>query len=345
MIGNPHGGRTIEREREGKRGIDFSANLNPLGPPEGVRTRWGELFRYVSLYPPLDPFFVSRLLERIYGFSWETLLPSGGATQGIYLLGRVLEGETVLIVEPCFSEYARAFRLGKKRVERFLVLSGEDPLPAMRRADIVVVGNPTNPMGDVEGFHLYRWAREEGIEATFLVDEAFQEFLGEETSLTCRIFEDHRLYLVRSLTKYYALAGLRGGFIVTHPDNVLRLLEHSEPWSVNAVLVKVLEILAEEDLSPFHEATRQWLCREKAFLEESFASLSFLDFYPSRANFYTLRIGEENERFFSFLEERGIFVRRLHDFFGLDRRFFRVAVRTHKDNERLLEVVKEFGEA
>lgn len=345
MIGNPHGGRTIEREKEGKRGIDFSANLNPLGPPEGVRKRWRELFWYVSLYPPLDPFFVSRLLGRIYGFSWETLFPSNGATQSIYLLGRLLEGETVLIMEPCFSEYARAFLLGKKRVEHFSVLSGEDPLPMMRRADVVVVGNPTNPIGDVGGFHLYRRAREEGIKATFLVDEVFQEFLREETSLVHKVLEDRGLYIVRSLTKYYALAGLRGGFIVTHPNNVLRLLEHFEPWSVNAVLVGVLEILAGEDLLSFHEATKQWLCEEKAFLEESFASLSFLDFYPSRANFYTLRMREKNERFFSFLEERGIFVRRLYDFFGLDRRFFRVAVRTREENEKFLEVVREVGGA
>uniref|UniRef100_A0A7V3YMG2 Aminotransferase class I/II-fold pyridoxal phosphate-dependent enzyme n=1 Tax=Candidatus Caldatribacterium californiense TaxID=1454726 RepID=A0A7V3YMG2_9BACT len=345
MSMNPHGGRVLEWLKEGKEGIDLSASLNPLGPPEVLRKRWLDLFPALSLYPPLDPRFVGRLLEAIYGFPQEALLPCNGATQGIYLLGRVLSGKTVVIVEPCFTEYARAFRLGGKEIRHLPVFpeSPLNPLEALRRADIVVLGNPGNPLGDTEGLSLYFRAREEGLSTVFVVDEAFQEFLGEETSLVFRVFFDRNLYIVRSLTKYFALAGLRGGFVVTHPENVTLLCDHLEPWSVNTVLVRALELLASEDLSPFREATRCWLLGEKAFLEREFSALPFLSFFPSRANFYTLWMEEEDPEFFAFLETRGIFVRRLGDFFGLDGRFFRVAVRTRKENERFLEVVKEYG--
>jgi threonine-phosphate decarboxylase len=345
MSMNPHGGRVLEWLREGKKGIDLSASLNPLGPPEVLRRRWLDLFPTLSLYPPLDPSFVGRLLEAIYGFPQEAILPCNGATQGIYLLGRVLSGKTVVIVEPCFTEYARAFRLGGKDIRHLPVFpeSPLNPLETLRGADIVVIGNPGNPLGDTEGLALYFRAREEGLSTVFVVDEAFQEFLGEETSLVFRVFSDRNLYIVRSLTKYFALAGLRGGFVVTHPENVAHLLDHLEPWSVNTVLVRVLELFTSEDLSPFREATRRWLLEEKAFLEREFSVLPFLSFFPSRANFYTLWMEEEDPEFFAFLETRGVFVRRLGDFFGLDGRYFRVAVRTRKENERFLEVVREYG--
>lgn len=342
---NPHGGRALEWLEEGKRGVDLSASINPLGPPECVRRFWGKLFSYVTFYPPLDPAFVGRLLGQIYGFPQEALLPCNGATQGIYLLGRVLPGEVVLIVEPCFTEYARAFELSGKRVERFSLFPEPqgDFLAYLERADIVVFGNPGNPLGDTKALRLYFSAREKGFSAIFVVDEAFQEFLGEETSLVPCVFSDRNLYVVRSLTKYFSLAGLRGGFIVTHPENIVRLVEHLEPWSMNSVLVGILRVLAESDLAPFHEATQRWLREEKSFLEDAFASFPFLGWYPSRVNFYTLWVDKEDSEFLAFLEARGIFVRNLEDFFGLDSRFFRVAVRTREENEKFLEAVRAYG--
>lgn len=335
----PHGGRTIERQKEG---LDLSASLNPLGPPEVLRKRWGELLSYVSLYPPLDPLFVSRYIGKIYSLPEATILPCNGATQGIYLLARCLPGETVAIVEPSFGEYRVAFALAGKRVLSWSIFP-ERQLGDPEDVDIVVLGNPGNPLGDVEALELYFEARQKGLTTIFVVDEAFQEFMDEATSLTKMVLEDRNLYVVRSLTKYFALAGLRGGFLVAHPENILRLAGYLEPWSVNTVLVRALEILAGEDLTSFREATRRWLREEKAFLEEAFREFSFLSFYPSRVNFYTLWVQEKDQELFAFLEERRIFVRNLADFVGLDGRFFRVAVRTREENERFLGVVREYG--
>lgn len=335
----PHGGRTIERQREG---LDLSASLNPLGPPEVLRKRWGELFPYVTLYPPLDPFFASQYIGKIYHLPEATILPCNGATQGIYLLARCLPGERVALVEPSFGEYRVAFALAGKRVLSWSIFP-ERRLGDPEDVDIVVFGNPGNPLGDTEALELYVAARQRGLATVFVVDEAFQEFMDEATSLSRMVLEDKCLYVVRSLTKYFTLAGLRGGFLVAHPENILRLAEYLEPWSVNTVLVRVLEILAEEDLTPFREATGRWLQEEKAFLERAFQELPFLSFYPSRVNFYTLWVQEEDRELFTLFEERGIFVRNLADFVGLDGRFFRIAVRTREENERFLEVVREYG--
>ncbi len=337
-----HGGRTIERWREGVEGLDLSASINPLGPPEPLRRRWEELFPYVALYPPLNPLFASRPIGSMYGFPESTILPCNGATQGIYLLARCLKGRKVAIVEPCFGEYRVAFVLAGKQVVSWSIFPRKQ-LGDPGSVDIIVFGNPGNPLGDTEALELYFLARERGIPVVFVVDEAFQEFMEERTSLAKHVLSDWNLYVVRSLTKYFALPGLRGGFLVTHPENVVRLAGYLEPWSVNTVLIRALEILAEEDLSPFREATRHWLTTEKAFLEEAFRGIPFLSFYPSLVNFYTLWVEEKDERFLAFLEKQGIFVRVLSDFVGLGRRFFRIAVRTREENARFLEAVWKYG--
>jgi threonine-phosphate decarboxylase len=349
MNDNPHGGRRIELEAAGKRVLlDVSANLNPWGPPEVLRQRWGELFRLVELYPPLSLSFYRERMAKISGFSPRCLLPCNGATQGIYLLSRVLGVERVLILEPLFTEYARAFTVAGKQVFRFSLFPGYDRRDLWRyieqeKIQAVVLGNPSNPLGDTEGALLYERLRKENPGLIFIIDEAFQEFMGEETSLYERLSGDPRLYLVRSLTKYYALAGLRGGFILTHPANLASLERHLEPWSMNGILAGALEILSREDLSGFHRNTWENLRQEKIFLEEAFRRWEgIFTLFPSRVNFYTLRIHRSQEEFFAFLEEEGVVVRRLTEFFALGEDFFRIAVRRREENQILVEVVERF---
>ncbi len=341
----------MELEREGKTPfLDLSVNLNPWGPPAIVRKRWAELYRYVGFYPPLRLSFYQEAIAKLYSFSSQWILPTNGATQGIYLLGRILPVERVLIVEPCFTEYRRAFLLGGKRIIPFLAFPSLDPermeaLLTQERIEAVVFGNPSNPLGRADEVSLYHSLRrkEGGERLVFIVDEAFQEFMGEETSLVPWVERDTRLYVIRSLTKYYALPGLRGGFIVTHPANVRALEEQVEPWSINSLLAQILLLLGEEDFSSFHRETAEKLKEEKRFLEKAFSAWSsFWDFFPSLVNFYTLRSRDRGEDFFSFLSARKVVVRRLGDFLGLGEQFFRIAVRTRRENQIFLEVVEEF---
>ncbi|MGC8777689.1 MAG: aminotransferase class I/II-fold pyridoxal phosphate-dependent enzyme, partial [Candidatus Caldatribacteriaceae bacterium] len=292
MNANPHGGRRIELQQSGKQVLlDLSASINPFGPPEVLRRRWGELWSFVKDYPPLDFGFYQERIARIYGFSPSMIVPCNGATQGIYLLSRVLPVKRVLILEPLFTEYARAFALAGKEIFHLVLSPGcpfEELVGTLKREciDAVVLGNPSNPLGDTEGVEIYHRLREvPHFEALFvIVDEAFQEFLGEETSVSPYLPRDPRLYLVRSLTKYYALPGLRGGFLLADAANAAHLLPHLEPWSVNGVLAGALDMLSKEDLSTFHEFTRENLSREKEFLEVNLKQWAFLEYFPSRAN-------------------------------------------------------------
>lgn len=351
MIPGSHGGRRIELERSGvKIRADFSASINPWGPPEVLKERWGELLRLVETYPPLDLAFYRRPMAALYGYDPDSILPCNGATQGIYLLSRVLTAKRVLVLEPLFTEYARAFTLFGKAVFHFPLFPTfeRDHLVEViqdKRIEALVLGNPSNPLGEVGGVSLYRYLREVGFsDLTVIVDEAFQEFMGEETSLAKAVVEDRNLYLVRSLTKYYAIPGLRGGFVLSHPENVALLERHLEPWSCNGVLWGALEVLSTADLSSFHGLTRENLRREKDFLEAQFRRFSpILEWYPSRVNFYTFQVTEKPGDFVRCLGGEGILVRSLAEFVGLGEGFFRLAVRRREENELFFEVVEKFA--
>ncbi len=347
----PHGGRVLEYTDKGKSLVDFSANINPWGPPLVLQEAWDDLFRYVSVYPPLNIDYHRRLLASLYNIPAGVILPCNGASQGIYLLARELPLQRVAICEPMFTEYARAFSRQGREVIHHFHFPGSDParffdLLFRQRYDAIVAGNPGNPAGTT--FPEWLWedlverCDEEG--SWLLVDEAFQEFMGEETSLSSHVLERKKLVVIRSLTKYYSLAGLRGGFLVAHPDLVRNIEGALEPWSVNALLSKALDLLASADLSFFHRTTREKLAEEKAFLEQGMEKPGILErLCSSKVNFYLARLKNENQGFFDFLKERGIVIRDCSDFYGLsDGNWFRFAVRARRENHLLLEAVKEY---
>jgi len=345
-----HGGRLFEeKEKQGSLFLDFSASINPWGPPSVLHKNWSSMWRWVSTYPPLDIELFQKWIAQISGFSGETILPCNGATQGIYLLGRILEGKKVTIIEPCFTEYSLAFRLGGKEIEHFFYLGDEETEESLKllfatRPDILIMGNPTNPLGNPypEGFlkAVWEYVLEKGI--FLVVDEVFQEFMNEETSFSGKIADYRRLFVVRSLTKYFSIPGLRGGFLLTHPSNVHSLKEHIEPWSVNAVLASALKILSESDLSVFRETTMKNLKKEKEYLEERWKAFSdVVLLYPSRVNFYMFRVLDSKADLYSFFYQRGMLIRSLSDFWGLDRNFYRISLRTHSENRRFLGALEE----
>jgi threonine-phosphate decarboxylase len=343
-----HGGRLMEMDQGGFCPLDFSVNLNPWGPPSILREQWSSWFRYVSLYPPLSWSYYQHRLARLYGFPEENILPLNGATQGIYCLARCHPARKAVVLEPCFTEYTRALTIAGKEVVHFWCVSEEQFSQLLSLLDrempgLVVMGNPGNPLGiclpDKMRCALYQWCRERN--STLVVDEAFQEFIQEKTSFFQWITDDESLIVVRSLTKYYALAGLRGGFLLGGPSLLKSWLSTLEPWNINSLFAVTLDLLANSDLSDYHTQTRQRLMAEKDYLEDSWKQFrDFFELLPSQVNFYTVKIMKgDPARFYPFMREQGLVVRPLDDFWGMSNAFFRFAVRTHDENQKLIEVI------
>jgi threonine-phosphate decarboxylase len=331
--------------------IDFSASINPLGPPASARKAFQESYNEVSRYP--DPYGeeLKKALAKRHGMKPTEILVGNGSTQLVYLLCFALQPRKALVVGPAFSEHANALTLAGAKV-RFLPLtanrdfrfSTEDFMSAWGKADdMAFLTTPNSITGQpIPRAEIEKIARIALVKKRFLViDEAFIDFVEEE-SVKQLIWDNPYVIILRSLTKYYALPGLRLGYLLAHSRRVAQFAAYLEPWSVNGPAQKVaLACLAD---ARFRLNTERWLHRERSYLAQALIALKRFQPYPSNANFLLVRIANNASAvgLHSFLLNKKILIRACNSFAGLGSDHFRVAVKRRKDNRLLLEALTEW---
>jgi len=326
--------------------LDFSASINPLGVPDSVAAVIRENIGLLVHYP--DPFAdgISRDLSQHLGVPARSLVCGNGSTELIYLLVRVLRPGRVMIPAPTFSEYERACVLNEGVFCTRYDLSSQDGfaielgqfIAAMAGCNMAFLCNPNNPTGRLVEreavLDLVRAAKR--ADCLLVVDEAFIDFTPDQ-SLVKDVEGNSHLIVLRSLTKFYALSGLRIGYGIFPDQIVQRVRGHKEPWTVNT-LAQLAAATAIRDRA-YQERTTTVISAEKGYFEQGFRDLG-IEFFPSSANYYLLRISRGNQ-VSSALRKKGILVRDCSNFVGLDGSYVRVAVRSRNENSRLLN---ELGE-
>lgn len=331
--------------------IDFSASINPLGPPAMARRAFLKSYGDIACYPDVEVRELRDALARRHGVKPEEVLLGNGSTQLIYLLCRALRPRRGLVVSPAFSEYANALKLVDARVQAYF-LSAEDGFTLSleefmkeweESVDMVFLSNPNSATGQViPRGHMQEMARLALKKRSFLVvDEAFMDFVESE-SIKDLIRENPYLIVLRSLTKYYSIPGLRLGYLLTHSQTAEVMAPHQEPWSVNGPAQKVaLACLAD---ATFSSKTARWLERERTFLLKGLAQVRGLHPYPSKVNFVLVGldgIGITAPELRSHLLRKKILIRSCDSFSGLGSKYFRAAVRLRKNNARLIEGLED----
>ncbi len=324
--------------------FDFSASINPLGPAPGVREAVGAAFDRLVHYPDTACAELRETLAACHGLSPGQLCMANGSTELIYLLPRLVEGKRALIVAPAFSEYERALALAGWEVD-FLCLRPREgfrlSLPLLGEKlkegfDLLFLCNPGNPAGNLvapeETERIMDLAKAAG---TFLVlDEAFIDFCEDNSAKAIAVRAGNCIVL-RSMTKFYALPGLRLGYAIASERVIGRLERLRAPWSVNTLAQAAgLASLADHD---YRERTVRLVAAERDFLASALTRLSGLVAHPSAANYLLVEIAEgppAEELRQRLLTER-LLIRECGNFTGLDDRFFRVAVRSRDENMRL----------
>lgn len=355
-----HGGGIFQRAAaaglEVEEIIDFSANINPLGLPPGVDKVLRESLAHLQHYPEIDGQSLRRAAAAKLGLEPSHLLVGNGSTALIYLLARVLRPRRAVLWSPTFSEYGRALELASCRVENLISwrdgvnLEIADLLgkSLKLRPDIVFICNPGNPTGAL-------WSRTE-LETVIgelaaagivcVIDEAFIDFTGSDNSLVDRVVEFDNLLVLRSLTKIYALAGLRCGYLVGSRELVDHLAPFQEPWSLNYPALRAATAALEKN-HDFLKDTVSFIRRERTRLTKEIAGTGYLTPYPAAANYILARLDGgyrgEDLRDHLFREAR-IMLRLCGDYVGLGNSYVRFAVRTAAENTRLVGALRQFGD-
>ena len=351
MATNRHGGNVKELAalsgRPEEEILDFSANINPLGLPEWFRPLISSKISSIVHYPDPDCSSLVQAFSARHGVRAEEVLFGNGSSEILYLLPRVLEAERAVIPVPAYVDYATASQAAGLKVER-VILQEKDGFVLDLRAlqtrlqgrEIVFLGQPNNPTGllfDSENLRRTAGRRPHSI---FVVDEAFAEFIEGMDSLSRN--RPPNVIVLCSLTKFFAIPGLRLGCAVMNPEWVNRLREIAPPWSVNTFAQAVGEAGLVDDT--YAVRTRQFVREQREILARELKDLSGLTVYPGRANFLLVRIDRKEpdaRELARKLLGRGIAIRVCDNFQGLDSRFFRVAVRTQEENARLCSALRE----
>jgi histidinol-phosphate aminotransferase len=330
--------------------LDFSASISPLGPPEGVREALGRVD--LTAYPDPQCLELREALAHQLGLETEGILVGNGSTELIHLLARAYLApprpgttNTALLLTPTYGEYTGACRLAGANISRLAAyysagfhwdFAEAQWRIALERPSLVFVCNPNNPTGA----YLQRPEVKCLAEATadvgglLVIDEAYINFVDHAWDSLALLKWDN-VVLLRSMTKDYALTGLRLGYSVSSPEVTSCLASFQPDWSVN-VLAQAAGLAALADAQYIPRA-RAAVNRSKEFLTEELTDLGFI-VLPSTANFLLVQVGNA-AAMRDKLMRRGLFVRDCASF-GLPD-CIRIGIRPLPDCERLAEAMEE----
>jgi threonine-phosphate decarboxylase len=347
-----HGGRVYEAARRlgvtPEEVIDFSANINPLGPPPGVLAAIERSLAPANLrsYPDSHA-FISTLAEK-HGVAPDEIVVGPGSAALIFAVLRAVLPATALVMEPGFAEYFRAFAAVEAEVLRLRLTERECFEPDFaalariieaRQCDLLILNSPHNPTGRVYAKEVLLASVElaEANDVAVLLDEAFIDYAPQASVLPAAAAKS-RFVVLRSLTKFYAIPGLRVGYAVCAAGMAAAIREQLDAWPVSTIALEAGRAALDEE--EYERKTR----RINAQAREEFATALRgigLSVFPSDANFLLAKLsrgsGAELARW---LESSRILIRRCDSFSGLGDTYIRLAVRSREDNLRLVSLIE-----
>jgi adenosylcobyric acid synthase len=323
--------------------LDFSANLNPLGPPEWMRAVVSRALSSVVHYPDPECLDLKNAVSQRFGVPREEVLVGNGSTELIYLIPKAVDAGRAVMPVPSYADYAAASELAGLardciylREDNDFAVDYDELDSHLEGNELVFLGHPNNPTGLALDRDSLLKVVKKNPTAVFVVDEAFLDLSHGAAS-----FVDDRpenVIVLVSLTKTYAIPGLRLGCALADHDLVTRVEEIQPPWSVNRLALAV-GIAALDDTS-YLAQTRELVGEEGVYLDKELQSIPGLKVYPGVANYRLIKIGRKDlkaDNIARRLLSDGIAIRECENFDGLDDSFFRVAVRTRDENNRLLD--------
>jgi threonine-phosphate decarboxylase len=334
--------------------LDFSSNVNPLGPSKKALESIKANLTHISSYPDSDSTELRKAIAtRFKGISKDNVIAGNGSTELIYLFVETFmkKGDVALIPAPTFGEYERAVRKMGEEPKHVKPNPDFQFSPAVFARDlsgakIVFFCNPNNPTSVLTPPEnltaIVKRALEENV--FVFLDEDFLEFVDEEEnfSLIGKIRRYPNLFVLRSFTKIFGLTGLRIGYGIASEEIINILLNAKIPWNVNC-LAQAAAIAALGDEEHLKK-TRELIKGEKPFLMRELMQIKAFKVFPADANFILIDIRQSGYTAAQLKEKMlrdGILIRDCTSFRGLDEYYIRIAVKTRRENERLLETLKK----
>ncbi len=341
--------------------LDFSANCNPLGTPESVKQAVIRSLDMVADYPQVGCGALREVVAEYEEVDRDWLICGNGAADLIFSLCRAVKPKRALLPAPTFAEYEQALRSVDCEIQYYYLPGAcgpgrenrthspaagdfalqQDYLDTLRDGiEIAFLCNPNNPTGILTEREFLLRVLERCRERRILlvVDECFLDFVKEPGAYTLKaqLSEYDNLFLLKAFTKRYAMAGVRLGYGLTGNRRLLEQMElMTQPWNVSSLAQAAgIAALGERE---YVERGRCLVFQEKEYLMREMKGLG-LEVYPSQANYIFF---QGPETLFEECVKKGLLIRDCGNYEGLRAGFYRVAVKKHEDNKRLIAGLKE----
>ena len=324
---------------------DFSVNINPAGPPPSVsRALLSINDKTYSDYPEIYAETALRSLAKAHNLNVESILIGNGSTELFSMIIQALKPDKIAWIAPSYSGYSEICAShGIPATPAFCTLPEDNFKINIRQlagsdADMFFLCSPNNPSGAVIGKKNILGFAAERKRSVFVVDESFIDFLPNPETKT--LFSEKlpdNIIVVKSLTKFFSIAGVRLGMLYANPSTVAKIAKARLPWSVNAVAQKIAPLLYSDD--KYIAETRRNICELRKIFSADLAKIPGLKVYPSHANFLLceLRKGKmDADKLQCELLKRGILIRSCSNWQGLGPKFFRLAVLDQDSNNLLI---------
>jgi threonine-phosphate decarboxylase len=350
----PHGGNVLYYSKKfgipPEKIIDFSASVNPFGPPKKSLAAMNRAFGELNRYPDPDSLELTAKIAAVHGLKDGQVLIGNGSTEFIYLLPRALGAKKALVLSPSFSDYDRASELAGARVVRVPLLEENNFTPDMaslsrelKKCGLLFLCNPNNPTGTLmpKGELLSLLKEASKAKTVVCIDEAFIEYVPGASLLK----EAVRLgaVVLRNFTKFYGMPGIRIGYAAADRKLIAKMKAIREPWTVNN-LAQAAALAALGDRE-YENKTLAGNDTERDYLFHGLSETGWLLPFSSTANFLLVKILEpkiSSSSLTARLAEEGLLVRDCATFPGLGQRFIRVAVLSRPRNRKLIKSLQSF---
>lgn len=335
--------------------LEFSGPINFMGPPPKAVEAVKANARLIKFYPDPNPIEFKRALAAYvgHGVDAENILLGNGSIELIYMITEALpQMFRALIPVPSFSEYEKAaLRVGGKVT--FVQLPPDfamenDKIKAAVTSDtkILSICNPHSPSGRLyakdEVMDLVDFCKKRDI--IFSIDENYIEFAeeGDKHTVAGMVKDYDNLFVIRSVTKFFGMAGIRFGYAIAAPSLIDKLETVRQPWSMNG-LVNAVTLAAISD-TEFIQTTKETIRKNRTELAKELSAIDGLDVFPSTTNFLLIKILNRklaSTKLKELLAKEKILIRDCSTFMGMDDSYVRVTVRSAKDNALLVEKIRQ----
>lgn len=338
--------------------IDFSISTNPFGAPESALESIRGNLNLVKHYPDPNPEWLLETLAKSANVESKNVILGNGSTELIYLFNEVFleDGYEAVIPVPSFSEYKAAIeRFGGSMTflrcyssKSFQLNVEELENTLSEKTRIIFLCNPNSPTGvlykKTDVLRIIKFAEERNVLVFF--DEDYIDFVDDNKrySMAEYVNKHNNLFVLRSLTKFFGLAGVRIGYGIGSPELISALKNVQMPWSINSLAMFATDA-AINDMD-FIKKSRLLVSQSRKEMCEMLKSIPWLKVHPSETNFLLIEInqtGLTSTRIKEGLAKKGLLIRDCKDFDGLDNRFFRVTVRKPEENKKLITQMKLLG--